>query len=351
MNLGIFLGIGESLSQMEKSGQTERFINSYLTRYAKNFKSIYLFSYADESYKLPKNVILVTNKYHIHRYLYAFLLPIVNLRQILECNVFRGFGLTSTVPAFFTFKPFVFNWAYDYIQSLKIERKYLLIPMFKILEVLAFLRASRVFVATKIKLKKLSGQKYAFLPNGVDLKIFKKQSSQKKGLVFVGRFERQKNLFFLIDAVSKLPQNYKKITFIGRGSQEGKLEKYALKNGVTLKIMPPVSNFKLPRLLSQFSIFTLPSFVEGSPKVLLEAMATGLVPVVTNFLTAKEVIKDEKDGFITNFDEKDFASKIKLLLSDEILYKRMSQNAVLKIKKEFDQNILIEKEISVLKNV
>ena len=80
-------------------------------------------------------------------------------------------------------------------------------------------------------------------------------------------------------------------------------------------------------------------------------MATGLVPVVTNFPTAKEVINNGQEGFITNFDQKDFASKVQLLLSDEKLYKKMSSSAVSRIKREFDQDLLIRKEISILKNV
>ena len=351
MTLGIFLGIGESLSQMEKSGQTGRFINSYLRRYAKDFRKVYLFSYADESYKLPGNVILVANKYHMHRYLYAPLLPIVNLRQVLECNVIRGFGLTSAIPAFFIFKPFTFNWPYDYAQFLRIEKKYLLIPIFKILEILAFLKADKVFVATKIKLKKLHGQKYIFIPNGVDQSIFKEQGSRKKGLVFVGRFEKQKNLFFLIDAVSNLPAKFRSITFIGSGPQEEALTKYSLKKGVVLKIIAPVTHLKLPELLRRFSIFTFPSLAEGSPKVLLEAMALGLVPVVTNFSTAREIVASGKNGYVTTYNVDDYSQRLESLLSDDGLTKKISESAKLSIAKNFSLEHLLTDEIKALHEI
>lgn len=351
MNLGIFLSPGESFSQMRQSGQDVRFIEIYLKVYAQNFKKIYVFSYVNEKVKLPENIVLVPNTTGLHRLIYALCLPIIHREKIKECDVIRGFGLASSLSALFLPKPFVFNWAYDYVSSVKLQRKILYIPLYFILEKLAFLKAKEVLIATKAKFNTLKGQKFVYLPNGVDTKLFKPTVDHQKGLVFVGRFEKQKNLRFLISAVSLLPRKFRKVTLVGSGSQEKELRSFAKEKKAKVSILRPIPNDKLPQLLGKFSIFFLPSLQEGSPKVLLEAMAIGLVPVVTDFPTAGEVIKNGEDGFISGFSPKDFASKIKLLLSDEILYKRMSQNAVLKIKKEFDQNKLIKKEISILKNV
>ncbi len=358
MNLGILLGIGESLSQMEKSGQKGRFINQYLTRYSKDFEKVYLFSYADESDNLPKNVILVPKKSSLHRYLYALLIPLINRKQIKDCDVIRGFGLTSAVPALLISKPFIrrktsfiFNLPYDYSGFLKIEKKYYLIPLFKVLEKLAFSKAKIVLVATKQMLKTQKRLKFIYFPNGVDLTVFRRKGSLGKGLVFIGRLEKQKNLFFLIDAVSKLPENMRSVTFVGSGSQEFHLKKYATKKKVSLKILPPIKNSQLPKLLSKFSIFTLPSLAEGSPKVLLEAMALGLVPVVTNFSTAKEVIKDNLNGFITNYDAKTYSRKLEMLIKDSDLRKKMSKNAIQSVSDNFNLEKLIAHEIKILKEV
>lgn len=350
MNLGIFLGIGESLDQMEKAGQKNRFINLYLKKYAKEFNYVYLFSYNNESSDLPKNVILVPNRSRLHRYLYALLLPIIHNKEITNCNVVRGFGLSSAVSSFLLTKPFVFNWAYDYIKFLKIDNKYLLIPVFKLLELFAFLRANKIFVATKQKLKTLKNPKFIYLPNGVDLKAFNLKSAGK-GPVFVGRFEKQKNLFFLIDAIAKLPVLYRVITFIGQGSQKSLLIKYAAIQKVSLKILPPVKNIDLPKLLSKFSILTMTSLAEGSPKVLLEAMAIGLVPVVTDFSTAREIIDDGENGYITKYDTVEYSKLLESLLSYSIAVNKMSQNAKQTIANNFNLEKLLNQEINILKEV
>lgn len=349
MNLGIFLGVGESLEQMAKSGQKDRFINLYLKRYAKDFDKVYLFSYANESSRLPDNVFLVSNTSPLHRYLYAFLLPIIHQKEIKDCGVVRGFGLASAVSSFLLTKPFVFNWAYDYSRFLKTEKKYLMVPIFRLLEVFAFARATKVFIAIKQKLKNLKGSKFVYLPNGVDLNVFKPQSGRGDGPVFVGRFEKQKNLFFLIDSVSRLPARLRSITFVGSGSQEKELKKYAQAKGVSLKILLPVANNQLPKTISQFSILTLTSFTEGSPKVLLEAMTSGLAPIVTNFATAKDVIQNNVNGYITNYDVKEYSRKLEILLKDAKLTKKIQQSAQETIIQNFNFDNLISKEIKVMK--
>lgn len=349
MNLGIFLSPGESISSMKKTGQDVRFIELYLKIYAKNFDKVYLFSYTTEKPKLPKNIILVSNETRLPRLIYAILLPIINRKAVETCDVVRGFGLASSLSAILTNRPFVFNWAYDYIHSVKIEKKFWYMPLYYLLEKIAFLKAKKVFIATVDKFKKCKGKKFIYLPNGVDVSFFKRSEVMGSGAVFVGRLEKQKNLFFLIDAISKLEKP--EIDFIGDGNHKFQLEKYATEKKVILRIIPPVPNSLLPNLLKKYSIFALSSFSEGSPKALLEAMSLGLIPVITNFRTAKEVVKDNENGFIVNYDVQEFADRIKFLKEDRIAKTRLSHAAVRTIEIHFNQEELLNKEISVLKNV
>ena len=348
MNLGIFLSAGESIRSMKKTGQDVRFIELYLKVYARNFDKIYVFSYENENPLLLKKVELVPNQLKLHRLLYAILLPIVNRKMIGDCDVIRGFGLASSLSVILTNRPFVFNWAYDYIHSVKTEQKIWYIPLYYFLEKIAFSKAKKVFIATIEKFKKYKGKKFIYLPNGVDTYLFKKGKDIGNGIVFVGRLEKQKNLFFLIDVISKLEKP--EINFIGDGSQKFDLEKYARIKKVLLRIIPPVPNSKLPNLLKKYSIFTLSSFSEGSPKALLEAMSLGLIPVITNFQTAKEVVKDDENGFIVNYDAQEFADKIKFLMENKNARARFSRAATRTIERYFDQRKLIGKEISILKN-
>lgn len=356
MNLGVFLSVGDSFTDMNKSGQADRFINTYIKNYAKSFEKIYIFPYENEKWQLPKNVILIPKKGNLHRYIYSLLLPIIHRRDVEKCDVIRGFGLTSSVSSILLARPlqskrtpFIFNWAYDYQEFLKIEKRYVMSVVLKVLEIIAFLRAKKIIIATLSKFNKLKGKKYIYIPNGVDLKIFKAYNKKRNGIVFVGRFEKQKNLFFLLRCISKLPTKYAGITFVGSGSQEKKLKIFAKKLNVNLTVKKPVKNSQLPKVLSSYSIFALTSYAEGSPKVLIEAMACGLVPVVTSFNTAGDIVKDGEDGYICEFSNEYTRKVLSLLLNDKIRQK-MSQKSSLKIRNYFDLETLTKKEILLLKN-
>jgi glycosyltransferase involved in cell wall biosynthesis len=349
MNLGIFLSPGDSLKLMAESGQDERFINIYLKKYSKNFEKVYVFSYANEQRKIGNSIYIIPKKSNLHRILYGILLPLINKSEIKNCDVIRGFGLASAISSIFLTRPFVFNWAYNYIEFVKIERKPLYIPFYFLLEKFALLKAANVFIATKPKFKNLRGKKkFIYLPNGVDLRVFKNKG-KGKGLIYVGRLEEQKNLFFLLDAVSYLPKKNREITFIGSGSQKDLLAKYAIKKQIKLSILKPIKNSLLPKFLGKFAVFVLASLSEGSPKVLLEAMAAGLAPVVNNFATAADIIIDGKNGFLINYDKKDFAQKLMLLLNNTKHCAKISKNATVTIKNNFNQEKLINQEINTLK--
>lgn len=351
MNLGVFLSPGESFRQMKKTGQDQRFVESYIKPYSKHFGKVYIFSYKDEDFDLPSNTFIVANKTGFPRLIYAFLLPLLHFKKIGECDVVRGFGLASSLSSILLTKPFVFNWAYDYLEFVKLQNKIIYVPAYFFLEIIAFLKAKKVFIATKSKFDKLKGAKYVYLPNGVDANLFTHDRVLGSGMVYVGRLEKQKNLFSLLNAISLLPVFLRKVTFIGSGSQKESLKKYARQKRIKLTIIPPVLNSQLPGYLSRFSIFVLPSFAEGSPKALQEAMSLGLVPVVNDFKTAKEVITDKKDGFIINFSEDQFAKHIQLLLGDKKLREQMSKEAALKISNNFDIRLLVQKEIEIFKEV
>src|SRR3990167_9763498 len=161
MSLGIFLASGDSFKNMAKSGQDELFKKFYLSFFAKNFTRVYIFSYANEKVNgLPKNIVVVPNKYNLHRYIYGFLMPLLNIKAVKNCDVMRVYHLFGTPPAivakFFFGKPFIFNYAYDYEKIAKIEARWLNYFLLKILKQIALYSASKIFVANKKLMKKIN---------------------------------------------------------------------------------------------------------------------------------------------------------------------------------------------------
>ena len=120
-------------------------------------------------------------------------------------------------------------------------------------------------------------------PKNTEVKNFK--------LLYVGRVRVEKGIF----ALSELIRNKRDIALTIIGAEKGSSNKI---NQSNIKIFPTQSNkTKLIKHYDDHNIFVLPSFTEGHPMVLLEALARRR-PVVI-FDEIKHVIGDKKGIFVT----------------------------------------------------
>lgn len=356
MILGIFLSLGDSFKNMAKAGQDELFKKFYLSYFAKNFSQVYVFSYARENVKgLPKNVQVIPNKYNLHRYLYSFLMPFLNLCVISRCDLIRAYHLFGTVPAIITKlffnKNYVFNFAYDYQKIAQIEGQKIQEIALKLLKPIAMFFASKIFAANRKILAQIPGSKSVYLPNRVDTNFFKPRETRanKRPLVLsVGRLEKQKNFESLIEAMGGIKAD---LLIVGNGSLKSKLIKLARKNNVNLKIIEKVENTKMPNIYNQADIFVLPSLAEGSPKALLEAMACALSVIGSDVEGTAEMINDGRNGFLYDGAAANLSKKILSLLDDHQLMEEISKNARKTIVEKFDLGNLGRIEVKSLEKI
>ncbi len=357
MTLGIFLAMGDSFDDMKKSGQDIRFKKFYLSSFAKSFTKVYVFSYANEVVgDLPKNVILVPNKFNLHRYLYALLLPFFNFSKVINCDMMRVYHLSGTpsaiVAKFLCGKPFIFNYAYDYQKFAQVEKKYLQLYLIKILEPMSIFFSKKIFAANRSIFEKLPRNKAVYLPNGVDTNFFKpakvRKISKRPRILSVGRLEKQKNFEILIKALSGMDVD---LTIVGNGSLRNKLQNLAKKQKVNLKIISNVPNTQMPKIYNQADIFVLPSFVEGSPKALLEAMACGLLVIASDINEIQEIIIHNYNGIIRKPYSRYIRAALKETIASKSKLEKLSQKARKTAMDNFNLNILFQKEITYLQKM
>lgn len=362
MNLGILLPLGSSLEDMRRHGQDVRFVHQYLRYYSSKFDKIYLFSYKKEAYSgLPSNCKLVCPKKKIHRYLYGLVLPFLNSNEYRDCDVFRCFHPSATVPAIagklFWGKKFVFNYNYDYSAWARVEGKAFLEPFIKLLAWIAFKSCNHVFVADEKMAayvgKLLSKKNITIVRNGADVNLFKpreKKPSKIKVVLSVGRLEPQKNYLQLIEAIAFL-KSRPKLIIVGKGSLKSTIEAEAKKRKVELKIIPVVPNDQLPSIYNQADIYVQPSLMEAPVKTLLEAMSCGLACVATNVPGIKDVIIDGENGLLAELTAKDIAQKIGKLLSDIKLTRKLGKNARDLILEKYNLEKMLNIEYGILSGI
>lgn len=123
--------------------------------------------------------------------------------------------------------------------------------------------------------------------------------NQSIKFLFLGRFETQKNLHFLIESFKIHRDCFQKdtLTLVGRGSHVSKLRKVSSK-----EILIQDRTSDVEDLLKSHDCLILPSFYEGFGLVLLEAMASGLPILCSNTSAIPEVLGIDYEGF---FDPRD----------------------------------------------
>ena len=150
-------------------------------------------------------------------------------------------------------------------------------------------------------------------PKNIEIKNFK--------LLYVGRIRIEKGIYSLADLI----RNKRDISLTVIGAEKEAAHKI---NQSNIKILPTQSNKnKLIKHYDDHNIFILPSFTEGHPMVLLEALARRR-PVII-FDEIKHVIGDKKGIFVSR---RNFISLFGVLNNIKKSYK--------KIQKEMKKNKL-----------
>jgi glycosyltransferase involved in cell wall biosynthesis len=137
-----------------------------------------------------------------------------------------------------------------------------------------------------------------------------------KNIVFVGRLNDNKNVIALLKAISLIKtinRNFKVDIHYTTNELEAELRIFCKENeldGIVF-FRGKVSNVEMERILNQADIFVSTSFYEGSGYALIEALACGVYPVVSNIPSFNFLLDglDEKKQFDPT-DEKQLAMQL-----------------------------------------
>lgn len=205
-----------------------------------------------------------------------------------------------------------------------------------------------------IKNYQLNPNKIQVVPNYVNTDIFKPIKEKKKyNLIYVGRDGEQKNLGALLESLIYLKKNGERISLllIGSCSANTKINEVIRNNNLSVECKSNVSNFELPVFLNQAEAFIIPSFYEGHPKALLEAMSCQMPVIGTSVDGIKSEINHMENGILCGTDYKSIAKSIKFLFSNEDLQRKLGRNARKHIMNNYSFDKVYQKEINIMKEL
>lgn len=211
-------------------------------------------------------------------------------------------------------------------------------------------------ISKKFKLRN-KGKSYYVPGVGFDIESSKKinvsntKIREKLGMsiddivcISAGELNNNKNNIIILEALNLLKNSKVHYLLCGVGNLKEKLVQYSLENNLEKNVHFLGYRDDVKELLKASDIFIMPSFREGLSRSIMEAMASGLPCVVSNIRGNKDLIENEKGGFLINpTDIEEFSKKIDLLVNDSELREKMKNYNLERIK-SFDIKI-IEKEL------
>lgn len=195
----------------------------------------------------------------------------------------------------------------------------------------------------------VQGNKIFELPSGVEQSSLTEQInpvSDKIRFLFLGRYERRKGIEELNTAIRQILSegklNTAEFNFIGPIPEDKRLEHPQLIYHGEIR-----SKEGLQLLIRKCDVLICPSWSEGLPNVILEAMANGLTVIATDVGATNVVVSDSTGWLLSQPDPQEIKTAIEKVVnmtSAELDEKK--QNALNRIRKDFTWEQLIEKFIT-----
>jgi len=198
--------------------------------------------------------------------------------------------------------------------------------------------------------------KFKIIRCGIDPEQFKYREPSKniKKLVYVGRLSAEKGVPVLFDSLQLLQsKEYDfELTLLGDGDDRKRLEAAAIEYGINNKVNFAgfVDQKTIADTLQSSDIFVLPSFAEGIPVALMEAMAMG-VPVIATYVGGiAELVIDKITGqMVYPSDKEGLANAIAYYIDNPDKCKEISKRAREKVVSEFNIDNQVDKLAHLLK--
>lgn len=142
---------------------------------------------------------------------------------------------------------------------------------------------------------------------GIDVEMFapvtRAAGEHEPEVLCVAALSRRKGHAVLLEAFARLRRDgvRARLTLVGDGAERARLEAQATRLGLAdvVEFAGPVGQDQIvERFYSRADVFCLPSFAEGLPTVLMEAMAAALPVVGTNVMGTAELVRDGVTGLL-----------------------------------------------------
>ena len=184
---------------------------------------------------------------------------------------------------------------------------------------------------------------------GVDPEAFQLREHDRSGskLLYVGRLAAAKGLPILLQSIAVLKTSHPDLSLVvvGDGGERSELEAMVdcLEIAQHVEFVGYKSRAEVRDYLQQSDVLVLPSFAEGVPVVLMEAMAAGVPVVSTRIAGISELVEEGVSGFLVPpGDAATLGERISRLLSDRQLRSQCGAAGRKRVTADFNINTEVQ---------
>jgi glycosyltransferase involved in cell wall biosynthesis len=191
------------------------------------------------------------------------------------------------------------------------------------------------------------------IPNGVDVGKFQKRHRKPNKSFVIGtasRLVEKKGIQVLLMAFSRLVEDFPNVSLLitGDGPFRPKLEQLTQDLNLSAHVVFLGQQRDMPGVYRQMDLFVLPSFQEGMPMCILEAMSTGVPVVATRVGGVSQILRHAETGWLVDpNDPTALARVLSQLIPNSELRSSMSRNASEVITQEFSSELMTARYIRV----
>jgi glycosyltransferase involved in cell wall biosynthesis len=192
----------------------------------------------------------------------------------------------------------------------------------------------------------IPGHNVVALPNGIDCRPYATLPTVRSvpdsplRLVYIGRIAREKGMYEMLQGM-RLAHELgvdARLVIAGSGAEESRLKRYAQALGVAPRVTfaGPVFGADKVKLMGGADVMLLPSYSEGLPYALLEAMAAGIPVIATPVGAIPDVVTEGIHGcLVPPHDGKAIAEALAMLAGDRERLSWMSRACRRRIRAAF----------------
>ncbi len=168
----------------------------------------------------------------------------------------------------------------------------------------------------------------------IDFETFKPDTQIEKRFdcLFVGRLVENKGINLFLEA---LKTSSRSGCIVGDGPERKRILKFIEDHNLSDRIHLhgwAADAQEVAQLMNASRLLIMPSYNEGGPRVVLEAMACGVPVVATAVGIVKDVVQDGESGVVVLWNAEKIRNTIEKILSDEGLYQKISKHGLMVVK-------------------